>query len=189
MSIKLFDVVYRTKTAGPGSRTEVFFAGCSKAANGNPCKNCFNKKLWYQKNSIQTTAKELSEHILKNTEGDVCNVTFCGGEPTDQLTNLITVCKLLKNSGRKTSILVYTYRDMNNLIRDPDYSELLLNIDILVDKEYDERYRIYDTKSNNWIKQSIGSCNQRIYFSNNHIVSRYTINEDGTICYNKKWVV
>ena len=187
--ISLFDVVYDVNTSGPGSRTEVFFAGCSKAMSGKHCKHCFNTKLWNIKNGKKTTAHELSEHILNNTTGDVCNVTFCGGEPTDQLTNLITTCKLLKNSNRKTNILVYTYHNMDKLINKPDYRDLFLNIDLLVDGPYDERYRIYDNKSNNWVKRSIGSFNQRVYKINHHVVAQYDIDKNGDLKFNRKLVI
>ena len=138
--IYLFDIQYDILTAGPGLRTEVFLAGCSKAKS-NPCQGCFNSKLWDKKNSRQVTVDDLLDHIVKYSSEK--KVTFCGGEPTDQLEELTEICRKLKE--KEFNILVYTYRDY------------------LVDRPYDETKRIYDDQSDFWIERSVGSYNQRIF--------------------------
>ena len=180
--IYLFDIQYDILTAGPGLRTEVFLAGCSKAKS-NPCQGCFNSKLWDKENSRQVTVDDLLDHIVKYSSEK--KVTFCGGEPTDQLEELTEICRKLKE--KKFNILVYTYHDFDKLKSKPEYKELFKYIDYLVDRPYDEAKRIYNDQSNLWIKRSVGSCNQRIiYFSslndsNDRHVKIFNIFENGRL--------
>jgi len=85
--IKLYGVKWDVTTAGPSpdnnKRTEVFFFGCDKAINGNPCKGCFNHALW--DNSIATFSYTI-EDIVNNIKLHASNkyVTIGGGEPMDR---------------------------------------------------------------------------------------------------------
>lgn len=182
--IYLFDIQYDVSTAGPGLRTEVFLAGCSKAKS-HPCQGCFNPKLWDKENSRQVTVDDLLDHIVKYSSKK--KVTFCGGEPTDQLEELTEICRKLKAKDKEFNILVYTYHDFDKLINKPEYKELFRYIDYLIDRPYDETKRIYDSQSDLWIKRSIGSYNQRIIkFSslngcNDRYVDTFDIHECGRI--------
>ena len=185
--ISLFDVLYDVKTAGPGSRTEVFFAGCSKAESGNPCEHCFNPKLWHKECGRKVTCRELVDEILRKTEEPY--FTFCGGEPTDQITDLVTVCRMIKDKRRDAHILVYTYHEYNKLKDNSEFLDLLPYIDILVDGSYDGQYRIYNNKSDNWVRRSIGSYNQRVYKIDRHVVEQYNIDKNGELHFKDKWVM
>ena len=48
--LKVFDIRFDVTTAGPSPinnrRIELFLLGCDKAMKGQPCKGCFNSKLW-----------------------------------------------------------------------------------------------------------------------------------------------
>lgn len=182
--IYLFDIQYDVSTAGPDLRTEVFLAGCSKAKS-YPCPGCFNPKLWDRENSRQVTVDDLLDHIVKYSSKK--KVTFCGGEPTDQLEELTEICRKLKAKDKDFNILVYTYHDFDKLIDKPEYKELFRYIDYLIDRPYDETKRIYDNQSDLWIKRSIGSYNQRIIkFSslngcNDRYVDTFDIHECGRI--------
>ena len=85
--IKLYGVKWDVDTAGPSpdsnKRTEVFFFGCNRAMQNNPCKGCFNKALW--DNSIATIT-HTPESIVNNIKLHASNkyVTIGGGEPTDR---------------------------------------------------------------------------------------------------------
>lgn len=154
----LFDVRYDVSTAGPGLRTEVYFSGCSKALSGNPCKGCFNTLLWKKQNGFYSDVDTLVKKVVDFTPQKL--ISFCGGEPTDQLDELIKVCEKLKKYN--FNILVYTYKYFSEIKYIKKYIPLFENIDILIDGVYQEKNRIYNTTSKNWIYRSIGSSNQNI---------------------------
>ena len=56
-AVKIYDVKWTSQNAGPSpdnnKRTEVFLFGCSKAANGNPCRECFNPMIWKVPNNVK----------------------------------------------------------------------------------------------------------------------------------------
>ena len=163
--MKIFNVKWGSRSAGPGplsdnTRTEIFMAGCAKAASGKPCKGCFNKELWSQDHFV---AEETPEGILVQVRKFAPNncVTFVGGEPFDQLDVLMDTCKLLKEAGYHITVIThYTLKDADlNRIR-----PLLENIDILIDGEYDETQRIWnDDLAGDNVHDVIGSANQIVW--------------------------
>jgi pyruvate-formate lyase-activating enzyme len=91
-SLKVFDIKLRSYTAGPSpdnnSRTEVFLLGCKKALQGDGCPGCFNKSTWdINKAEWGYDPVELAADLNENTPNKY--ITIGGGEPTDQLDNLI----------------------------------------------------------------------------------------------------
>lgn len=165
-TIKIFDVDWASKTAGPsddGIRTEIFLSGCKKAREGNPCKNCFNQILWKEVLK-DTDIKELVGLIHKHARNK--NITIVGGEPTDQLPALLRLCVELK--ALDYHIIIFTYKKLEDLLLEdnPDretYITLLSCIDILIDGEYDEEKRIFDDKNNKIAYNLIGSSNQKVW--------------------------
>ena len=100
--LKLFDVKLEATTAGPSPdnniRTEVFLLGCKKAHQGDPCPGCFNSITW--DDSIAEWSYDLVElaaELNKTTPNKY--ITIGGGEPLDQIDNLIILCKELKKYG------------------------------------------------------------------------------------------
>jgi pyruvate-formate lyase-activating enzyme len=111
--MKLFDVKWNVKTAGPSpfnnERTELFLLGCRKALEGNPCPECFNSPTWDDSIAQRFyTPKDIAEHLSKTAPNKY--VTIGGGEPTDQIDELIELCKEIKKYGFHT--MVYTWRDL-----------------------------------------------------------------------------
>ena len=114
--IKIFDIRWNTITAGPSpynnERTELFLLGCKKAAQGNPCKGCFNSSLWdSSKAEFSWDPLEVAKKINELAPNKY--ISIGGGEPTDQLYYLITLCKELKEYG--FHILLYTYQDFKKI--------------------------------------------------------------------------
>lgn len=98
MNINLYDYRINIRTAGPSVqdnlRSELYFAGCRKAEEGDPCRGCFNYELWQREQGSQISIQAIVDRLE-----DMCSVksvTIVGGEPTDQLEGLIELCKLLK---------------------------------------------------------------------------------------------
>ena len=180
-SLKVFDIRYETFTAGPSpynnSRTEVFLLGCKKACQGDPCPGCFNSATWdISKAEWGYDPVELAAFLNENTPNKY--ITIGGGEPLDQIDNLIILCQELKKYGYH--ILVYTWRDLVKVrkgYRTPDMTdnnnkypishkkveELLKYIDILVDGEFDANEKLYKHDTPDGFYGSIGSGNQKVW--------------------------
>lgn len=163
MKLKIFDIKWSITTAGPSpdnnNRIELFLFGCKKALV-NPCKGCFNPLLWNNKKCKKTySPKSAAKTINKFAPNKYISIS--GGEPMDQFPALLKLCKYLRKYN--FHILVYTHHVLEE--NDPEYKnllKLLKYIDIIIDGEYDETKRIYQTEINDGITNSIGSSNQRI---------------------------
>lgn len=176
--ILLRDCNWSVKTAGPSPdenrRTELFLLGCNKAMSGNPCKGCFNSTTWDKsKAEWSHDPIKMAEHI--NNCAPNKYITIGGGEPTDQIDNLIILCKELKKYG--FHIMMYTWRNLqyeNSLFWHKDFpynytlpinkwTTLLNYIDIIVDGEYKEELRMWDGTKADGLLSSIGSGNQIVW--------------------------
>ena len=167
----IFDIKWKVKTAGPtpavlkNTRTELFLFGCKKAMSGNPCKGCFNPSTWNASAATIThPAKEVVYNIITNPNFNGY-LTIGGGEPTDQLDELIELCKTMKVYRPKCHIMVYTWHDLykENLFEDEKFSELFNYIDMVVDGEYKEDQRLYNETALDGFTNSVGSANQTIW--------------------------
>lgn len=82
----------------------IYFAGCSIR-----CPGCQNKQLWDRTSgiamSIETVASCIQEHPLADA------VVFLGGEPTDQLEFLHSLCLRIQNKKK----VLYTGREFEQL--------------------------------------------------------------------------
>ena len=177
--ILLRECNWSVKTAGPSpddnNRTELFLLGCNKAMLGNPCKGCFNSTTWdNSKAQWSHDPIKMAEHINECAPNKY--ITIGGGEPTDQIDNLIILCRELKKYG--FHIMIYTWRNLKRLLKlnaisDNSFDEIsvfrrkvieLLNyVDIVVDGEYKEELRMWDGTQADGFISSIGSGNQIIW--------------------------
>jgi organic radical activating enzyme len=178
--LKLWSVTWETTTAGPSpfdnNRTEIFLFGCEKAKVGNPCKGCFNSKLW--DNSIAErdyTPEEIAIQVINNAPNKY--VTIGGGEPTDQMEGLIELCERLKLAG--FHIMVYTWKSMKHIYEgiyqqdlqttmrvaemQKQFRKLLSNIDMLVDGQFILEQRLYQEEWTDGLFNSVGSGNQIVW--------------------------
>ena len=180
MNINLYDYRINIRTAGPSVqdnlRSELYFAGCRKAEEGDPCRGCFNYQLWQREQGSQISIQAIVDRLE-----DMCSVksvTIVGGEPTDQLEGLIELCRLLKSYNYHVLVISWhTYEDM--LKENPEqYEQLFDAIDVLVDGQYDEHQRIYDDTHTNVMRSFIGSNNQKVvdlsqYSLDNKVIKVY----------------
>lgn len=179
--IKLRECNWSVKTAGPSpyenNRVELFLLGCNKAMSGNPCKGCFNSTTWDASKAMWTHDPVLmAQHINNNAKHKY--ITIGGGEPTDQIDNVIILCKELKKYD--FHIMIYTWRDLKHLLRfnklnanldenDEEFilcgkmNTLLNYVDIVVDGEYKEEERLWDGTKEDGLISSVGSGNQIIW--------------------------
>lgn len=179
--MKIFNVTWSTNTAGPSpdynNRTEIFLSGCQRAIKGNACKNCFNSKLWDSSKVEKTyTPKEIAFQIFLKAPNKY--ITIGGGEPTDQLKELVELCKELKSYG--FHIIMYTWRSIQKILVNnyegllpnniqgakefgKTFKELLNNLDIVIDGEFKEEEKMYKEYEGDGTFSSVGSGNQIIW--------------------------
>lgn len=181
--LKLFDINWKCHTAGPSpinnnERVEVFLLGCKKAAMGHACPGCFNSITWdASKAEFSWNPIELADKIADYTSNRY--ITIGGGEPTDQIEDLIIFCKRLKERG--FHVLIYTWKELcvNNdnkeytfkqNIFNYDYTndtlrptELMNHIDMVIDGEFKQEEKLYINDCKDGLYGSVGSGNQGIY--------------------------
>ena len=176
MKVRIYKILKRTKVEGPGNRYCIWFQGCSKK-----CKGCFAKATHNFKGGKEYDITDILLDIF--SVNDIEGVTFLGGEPFEQPVALEYIAKRVQERG--LSVVCFTGNLIENL--QVKYSDILQNIDLLIDGEYIEEQRDF---SRPWV----GSKNQRYHFLTNRynesILKEYTnkievnVQENGTIFIN-----
>lgn len=87
----------------------IYFTGCSIR-----CKDCHNKELWNMESGIYLTVKELYTKI-RSYEGFVDGICILGGEPTDQIDELIQLLRMLRGDNYTGKIWLYTGRLLDEI--------------------------------------------------------------------------
>ena len=162
-TIKLHDVLWRAKNAGASPdgnrRTELYFAGCQKAMSGNPCKNCFNPRLWDNTHHLPHEAAEIADTLDRHEIPRY--ITIVGGEPTDQLDGLRELIPLLHRHGYE--MIMFTWHNADWVMEHVG-CDVLARLSYTICGPYDETRRIYDTTKDDGIHNAIGSDNQTLLF-------------------------
>ena len=161
VNIAVFDIRYEIKNAGPSPhdnrRTELYFAGCDKAASGNPCKNCFNPMIWQRDKALVKSAQDFLDCLNKHNIPRF--ITLVGGEPTDQLDGLVEFGRLAKADGYH--IILFSWHDVEWL--KAKLGDAVCYFDIIIPGEYLESRRIYDESKDDGLHNMVGSRNQYIW--------------------------
>lgn len=126
--IRLAGVIRESIVDGPGIRLTVFTQGCPHHCEGchNPQTHDFNGGYTSDTDNILKAIKQ--NPILQG-------VTFSGGEPFMQCPPLTELAKECHNLGLNVMVYTgYTFEQLTNgFEKNPQWKELLENIDILVD--------------------------------------------------------
>ncbi|GFI22466.1 anaerobic ribonucleoside-triphosphate reductase-activating protein [Lachnospiraceae bacterium] len=136
---------------GPGIRSVLFLQGCSKN-----CKECHNAAIKEHGKGVMIEIEQLIKYIDKKC----CNkkITISGGEPLEQLENLVTLVECLQSKGY--NICLYTGWEFEKVPK-----RLLKFLNYIKTGEF-----INNLKNPNI--QFVGSSNQKMYF-----IDKETINE------------
>lgn len=136
---------------GPGLRSVVFVSGCR-----HNCEGCHNKEMQDFDYGDSVSVIDVFKRIEKNSF-IVKGVTFSGGEPFEKAKELAELSKYIKNLGLNLwSYSGYTYEYiMENINSRPGWKELMDELDVLIDGEFDKG------KTKDGLKYR-GSFNQRI---------------------------
>jgi anaerobic ribonucleoside-triphosphate reductase activating protein len=140
--MRIAGIVRDSIVNGVGIRDVVFFQGC-----GKHCKGCHNPETW----DYQGGCHRFLGDVVKELSESSNDVTISGGEPLDQFSDLLELCRQLHKQGK--SIWVYT----GNVV-DPTkqiYIKLAQYVDVIVDGRFVE-----EQKDSSLLFR--GSANQRI---------------------------
>lgn len=148
--VRLSGIAYESLVNGPGLRRVLFAQGCR-----HNCEGCFNPDTHSMSGGKLVDMDEIVESIKGNPM--LSGVTFSGGDPFEQADKFAYIAGKLKESDM--NIWCYTGYVYEYLIEHQSehagWSELLQNIDVLIDGEFDE------SKKDPAINYR-GSTNQRI---------------------------
>lgn len=137
---------------GPGIRVSLFVSGCR-----NHCKGCFQPETWDFDYGKEFTKIE-EETILKQL-GDpyISGLSLLGGDPfePENVKVLIPFLERVKKVYPNKTIWCYTGYIYEDLLKDDNSSDMLKNIDVLVDGPFIEELKDITLEFR-------GSSNQRI---------------------------
>ena len=127
MALRVINIAPGTSADGPGLRTSIYFAGCD-----HRCPGCHNPASW----PFDAGEDKSVEDLMKVIRYNRFHVTFSGGDPMYQASELIPLAKAITAMGLK--IWCYTGFHYEQLREKSPYKELLEYIDVLVDGPYVE---------------------------------------------------
>lgn len=140
--MRIAGIVRDSIVDGTGVRDVIFFQGCGKR-----CKGCHNPDTWDYNGGCHRFIGDVFNELADSSN----DVTISGGEPIDQFEDLLELCRMFYEAGKK--IWVYT----GNVV-DPTksiYARLARYVDVIVDGRFVE-----DKKDCNLLFR--GSSNQRV---------------------------
>ena len=149
-TVRLAGIAYESLVNGPGMRRVFFAQGCK-----HKCKGCFNPETHSFEDGEIMDMDKLIKDVLDNPI--LKGVTFSGGDPIEQAHSFAYMAKAFKNSNLNIWCYTgYTFEKLLEVMKvDTAISELLNNIDVLVDGKFE----IMNKKEGLKYK---GSSNQRV---------------------------
>lgn len=149
-TIKLSGIAYESLVNGPGMRRVFFSQGCK-----HNCKGCFNLDTHDFNGGEEMNMDKLIKDVLENPL--LRGVTFSGGDPLEQADKFAYMAKIFKRN--ELNVWSYTGYTFEYIIEHQGehkgWSDLLSNIDVLVDGRFEK------DKMQDGLKFR-GSTNQRI---------------------------
>lgn len=128
--LNIMGYVDESEVNGPGVRAVVWVQGCDRH-----CSNCFNPSSWSFEINQLISVEDLADQILSKPKNQ--GVTFSGGEPFWQAAALSQLAKRLKAQGLNVmSFSGFTLQELQSSQAPPHASDLLQELDILVDGPY-----------------------------------------------------
>ena len=147
--IRLYGTADDSIVDGPGIRFSIFTQGCS-----HRCAGCHNPDAQSFEGGTKSTIGELWERISANRL--LKGITLTGGEPFEQAEPLVGLARRARESGLTVwAYSGYRYEDLLAGVPSEAASQLLAQVDVLVDGPFVEAQKSLDLR---WK----GSANQRI---------------------------
>ena len=149
MEIRLAGVIESSINNGDGIRKVIFAQGCK-----HNCKGCFNPETHDFNGGYLCDTDKIIKRI--NEDYMIDGVTFSGGDPFEQAPAFAEIANHLNKNLTIWCYTGYTYEYiLEHMNEHEGWKELIDNVDVLVDGEFEE-----DKKDRN-LKHR-GSSNQRI---------------------------
>jgi len=152
--LNIMGYVDESEVNGPGSRAVVWVQGCKRE-----CGGCFNPQSWsFEVNRLESV-DSLAEKILSKPGNK--GLTFSGGEPFWQATELASLARKVKEKGLNVMAFTgFTLEKLQSEQAPAGSQELLEQLDILIDGPFIESLAIDSPNS------SVSSSNQRVRIFN-----------------------
>ncbi len=152
--LNIMGYVDESEVNGPGSRAVIWVQGCKRS-----CGGCFNPESWsFEINQLESV-DSLAEKILSKPGNK--GVTFSGGEPFWQATELASLASKVKASGLNVMAFTgFTLEKLQSEQAPAGAKELLEQLDILIDGPFIESLAINSPDS------PVSSSNQRVRIFN-----------------------
>ncbi len=135
---------------GAGIRTSLYVQGCSRH-----CKGCFNQETWDFEGGNPWTKEIEDEYISLIGKPHIVGTTILGGEPLEPQTraDLLVLLRRIRSTYPNKTIWIYTSYLYEELL--DECSDILAQIDVLVDGKFVEELKDLSLKFR-------GSSNQRV---------------------------
>jgi len=144
--IRIAGIVEESIVDGPGIRLVVFTQGCN-----HNCDGCHNPESHSFSGGKLIEIEDILDMIKENPLLD--GITFSGGEPFEQAFECSILAKKVKDLG--LNVIVYTGYTFEQILKNDQFKELLLQTDTLIDGKFDIEQKSLMLKFR-------GSKNQRI---------------------------
>ena len=156
-------ILFPIQSLGPGNRLVIWTIGCSKH-----CFNCSNEELWEHDDKRNISPDELVELIIKSVDvGQIDGITFTGGDPLEQVKDLLEIIKKLRDYCNDILVYTgYTIEEIRQLFQLETMQDLEANISVLIEGRYVDE--LNDSKI-----PLRGSTNQRIIYFDPSIEKKY----------------
>ena len=132
--VRIHATQFRSRANGPGSRTVVWFQGCSLA-----CPGCFNPDTHISLNPDSST-DELLKHLLEQ-ESNPDGLTISGGEPLEQPTALRELVERWKEE-TKAGVIVLTGFTWKEIQSDTVKVQAVARADLVITGRYNSQLHI-----------------------------------------------
>ena len=126
--MRVLSIVEDSIVDGPGLRTTIFLAGCC-----HYCRGCHNPESWKINGGTEMTIDEIMSRVNCNP---INEITFSGGEPMLQITELIQLAQKCKQENK--NIWCYTgflWEELMTNYKD-EFTQLCIYLDVLVDGRF-----------------------------------------------------
>lgn len=140
--MRIAGIVRDSIVDGLGVRDVIFVQGCSKQ-----CKGCHNPDTWDYNGGCHRFIGDIVDELSDSSN----DVTISGGEPLDQFDDLLELCRMLFEQGKRIWVYTGNVVDPTKLM----YMRLARYVDVIVDGRFIEEKKDSDLLFR-------GSSNQRI---------------------------
>jgi len=162
MHLNIHSILWKSKANGPGTRTVVWFQGCSVQ-----CPGCFNPLTHsFQPNQLFEPSELAKEIISQSNETE--GITISGGEPFDQSLGLLIFLQAIR-SFSQLSVILFSGYSFEKISEMPESAKILQNVDVLIAGPFDET-RLQQ-------KNLAGSSNKTYHFN----TDKYSLKDFETI--------